>query len=653
MDPTTEEEFHRNLLMANARGHLQRAGATARAANPERGGDPAYSHHLLLEWCHGHKTAEKVNLEARLAWKSGARGGYLEDLKNLGAQGTQVGNCAKDLSQLVRRILGMAIIPVYIALMPLFVTKSLAEDARPQPELCPVGFLLPHVWMWFMFTYHRAEFFKRFVGCAEREASERLSSFWSNVHPADPRRGPLFDAVNFVTRCIPIGLHGDGVPCTKKDSLDVTSMFGILGVGTTSQLVCYLWSFFNKCKVGELTLLDFTSWVSGLTVDKGAEIILWSLLALETGLFPVTDHRGESFTQEPWVSLAGTSICGGFLGHLWQFRADADYHYNSIGLPGHWSSNHPCHSCDCTKIPNSLSNHLAFGPDVTWPNTIFVSMAAFFNHCTLMGKRVHPFLKPRAMGGLGLHVLIFLRDTLHCLDLGVSAAISGSVLWLLAYGNYVSDNPVEAISTVFTMINEMYSTEHTGCRFTNIDLNMFTDPDMPRGRNPWLKGKAAETRHLIPLLRVVWECFTKNTVYDKHVSQVLETLTETYSILGVRNDVGQVPQFMSAAASANFRAVVDLCLVHTSFLEQVALAEVPPSELFHMVSKFHSLWHCGWESQFSHPSCGRTYMNEDYMQHIRAIGLANRFAISSSRRSLTVAERVALGRSLQLFLTGP
>ena len=140
MDPTTEEEFHRNLLMANARGHRGRAEALARCAAPERGGDPGLSHHLLLEWCHGHKSAEKVNLEARLAWKSGARGGYLEQLKNLGAQGTQKMNCAKDLRQLIGQILGTAIIPVYVAIVPLFVTKSLAEDVKPQPELCPVGF---------------------------------------------------------------------------------------------------------------------------------------------------------------------------------------------------------------------------------------------------------------------------------------------------------------------------------------------------------------------------------------------------------------------------------------------------------------------------------------------------------------------------------
>ena len=98
---------------------------------------------------------------------------------------------------------------------------------------------------------------------------------------------------------------------------------------------------------------------------------------------------------------------------------------------------------------------------------------------------------------------------------------------------------------------------------------------MPRTSPPWLREKAAETRHLVPLLRVVWEIYSRTTEYDDHVSAVLETLTEAYSILGVRSDTGEGPLFMAAEASANFRAVVDRCLVHTSFLEQVAKADEP------------------------------------------------------------------------------
>jgi hypothetical protein len=650
MDPTTEEEFHRNLLLGSARGHLQRASAASRASEPAAGGDSALSTSFLLKWCYGHRSAHEVNRDAIDAWNAGARGGYLRQLANLGARGTNPQNCARDLVDLVRSVLGLAIIPVYVALIPLFVTKSLAEDAKAQPELCPCGFILPHIWLWFLFTHHRAQFFMRFVGCVEAKARERISTFWGNVHAADPRRGPLFDAVNFVTHCIPIGLHGDGVPCTRKDSLDVTTLFSLLGVGTTSEVICYLWSFFGKCKVGEMTLLDFPLWAAGLTMDSGAQVILWSLQALETGLHPTHDHRGELLTTEPWVSLAGRAICDGYFGYLLQFRADADFLYNSLGLPGHWSSNHPCHSCSCDKVPNSPTNYLTFGPDASWPETIFLDMEQFFKHCAMMGKRCHPLLRPREEGGHGAHVFIFVRDTLHAVDLGVSQCVCGSVLWLLSFGNYVSADPGDSIRTVFALVNELYSAEDTACRYTNLELDQFTDPDVPLGSRPWLRGKAAETRHLVPLLRQVWEVYSRRSEYDAHVSAVLESLSEAYAILGVRSDTGNSPLFMTADASTNFRAVVDRCLLHTSFLEAVAKAEEPPLPLWHMVSKMHSFWHCGFESQFGHPSSGRTYINEDYMQHIRAVGLANRYGISASRRSQTVAERVSLGKSLELFL---
>ena len=109
---------------------------------------------------------------------------------------------------------------------------------------------------------------------------------------------------------------------------------------------------------------------------------------------------------------------------------------------------------------------------------------------------------------------------------------------------------------------------------------------------------------------------------------------------------------MSEGDSVNFRDVVERFLVHASFLEQIALTQDPPTQLFHMVSKFHSMWHCAYESQLGHPSSGRTYMNEDFMQHSRAVGMANKHAVAASRRSITVAERVSLGRSLELYLNG-
>ena len=101
-----------------------------------------------------------------------------------------------------------------------------------------------------------------------------------------------------------------------------------------------------------------------------------------------------------------------------------------------------------------------------------------------MGKRVHPINKPREEGGLGLHVLIYVRDTLRFLDLDVSQSIAGSVMWLLTYGGYVDDDQIQATRTVEGMINELYSNERTSCRFTHLGIDQFTVADSPMTSTP-------------------------------------------------------------------------------------------------------------------------------------------------------------------------
>ena len=59
--------------------------------------------------------------------------------------------------ELSRKVLGRAIIPIYVALMPMFVTK--AEAGKPVPELSAAGLLLPHIWFLVLAQTLPAEFF--------------------------------------------------------------------------------------------------------------------------------------------------------------------------------------------------------------------------------------------------------------------------------------------------------------------------------------------------------------------------------------------------------------------------------------------------------------------------------------------------------------
>ena len=140
-------------------------------------------------------------------------------------------------------------------------------------------------------------------------------------------------------------------------------------------------------------------------------------------MHPTHDHRGDLSTTEPWLSLARTELAGGCCGLLWLFRSDADYIHKDLNIPGYWAKNEPCYSCFCNKTvgPNHL---LSFGPTSSWPTTIFLDMADFFLHCANHGKPIHRLFRPRGHPGcLGLHILIFMRDSLHVMDLGMSQGL--------------------------------------------------------------------------------------------------------------------------------------------------------------------------------------------------------------------------------------
>ena len=174
-DPVAQEEFHRGLLCSEARGHRQRAGASTAVAEPAAGGSPQYSHNLVTEWCYGLSSAQHTNKHALLAYAAGARGGYLHALTQLGSGGRHAGNCSADLMKLVQQVLGPALIPMYICLVPFFISRS--SSGQGAPEWSTAGFILPHIWFAFLFKYHKAEFYLRFAGCTEAMCKAKLRAF--------------------------------------------------------------------------------------------------------------------------------------------------------------------------------------------------------------------------------------------------------------------------------------------------------------------------------------------------------------------------------------------------------------------------------------------------------------------------------------------
>jgi hypothetical protein len=281
-----------------------------------------------------------------------------------------------------------------------------------------------------------------------------------------------------------------------------------------------------------------------------------------------------------------------------------------------------------------------------------MDMRLYADHCAVREKPVHILFVDRSRGGLGLHLMTIPQDSLHCLDLGPSLIINGSVLWLLCYTTMVRDGqPEAALEQVFLKIDDIYKRDRTPTRLTNLSLGMFVDMKSPLDCTIELGCKAAESRHLVPVLREVWDSYADPVrVFDQHVGAVLKELTGVYSVIDWKTETGHCPQFLAPGLSVKLRDHIDAFLTHMTLLEQIALDRDRPLNIFHRTSKCHSLWHLGFESQFLHPAAAKTYGNEDWMGKMVKVGNSSRHAIVPEARSDAVAATYALGKSVTLAI---
>ena len=84
------------------------------------------------------------------------------------------------------------------------------------------AFLWPHAWFSYLHKNNKGNFFKLFT-LQDTEAMTRkhIVNCWKAMASDDPRQASLQDRVG-MTKVIPAWLHGDGVPCTKNGTDEVT-----------------------------------------------------------------------------------------------------------------------------------------------------------------------------------------------------------------------------------------------------------------------------------------------------------------------------------------------------------------------------------------------------------------------------------------------
>eukprot|EP00969_Alexandrium_andersonii_P317394 14022402-Alexandrium_andersonii.AAC.1 len=263
----------------------------------------------------------------------------------------------------------------------------------------------PHKWMQFLWQHFRQSFKERLLG-----PEGALQEFWAGVKPSDPKliHSPVRDHPRLRTHGIPIMLHGDGVPCTRKNTLECISWQSILAVQSTDHFTSTLDSIFLAFAVYAKTMVE-----DGSTKKVMWQALVQSLLAAEEGVDPVT--------KQP--------LAGGYFCVVWALKADMEFFINHYGMPGFWNSKSPCSSCPCTKdmkqtqSPMKWSN---FAMDAPWKQQCFVDNDTWAAHCIAKKKPPHQLFQPRSQNGFGLCIAAHQKDVLHVVCLGILPHLLGN-----------------------------------------------------------------------------------------------------------------------------------------------------------------------------------------------------------------------------------
>ena len=274
------------------------------------------------------------------------------------------------------------------------------------------------------------------------------------------------------------------------------------------------------------------------------------------------------------------------------------------------------------------------------------------------GKTVCFLFRPRREGGAGAHIFMALSDSMHCCDMGASPHLLGSIIfyiiWIADWGWH---GTLEAKRLRLNReIQASYTQRRVNSRFGSIEFNMLiSDTAAPWKCIPFLKGKAIECKHLVPVLLDVMPDYIKIDGsrldcprLEGHMFQALSSLNDYYDLLDFRDADGRKPYFFKDAQVNAMRSSIKKVLLHYNALTVHFEAKKPPQHLFHQVSKFHTLYHVGYESEFQNPAWSVNYLNEEFQGRIATLCDAARHGITAGSRSRSIATKYCFGRSWDL-----
>ena len=244
-------------------------------------------------------------LLSRAGANSGATG--IADLAAAGARGRHPQNAARDI---MRQLLRDTDMPELVW----FPVRSW-DPATMTSAVHEIPFLLPHLVL---------SQWKDKVNTMQL-SMEKAPEIWKSFEESCTKLGLNPKAA------LPLGLHGDGVPFSKKQSLELIS-WNILGDPNQDRIP---FSGISKAYICKCGCLGRCSW------NDVTAIFAWSMRALLVGKHPALDVTGNPL-QGPLVELAGTPL--GVKACLCQERGDWPFLKALFSLP-QWNSKLCCWQC--------------------------------------------------------------------------------------------------------------------------------------------------------------------------------------------------------------------------------------------------------------------------------------------------------------------
>ena len=298
------------------------------------------------------------------------------------------------------------------------------------------------------------------------------------------------------------GLWGDGVPVNwdRTESYEILSM-SMPGI--------------DKLRL-PITCVSKKHVVTRHTIDDIMAVIAWSAEVGLTGHHARQRHDKTRFgaLDVKRKKLAGKPLACG-KSFLVEIRADWSWYQGVFRYPAWNQLSGFCWKCPCT--PSELRQ---VGEDAPWrasPLTHWDNELRWQR----LGRGTCPIFSAP-----GVSVDTCEIDWLHCMDKGVAATFLANILWCIV-PKLAGRTLPEKVSTLFGLMKQFYSRNHTENTYDNFVLTMLKQPK----KGPELRGKAAQIRGLVPFVAELAASHLGNTEPEATMKNAAALLNSMYSNL--------------------------------------------------------------------------------------------------------------------------